>query len=149
MEQFVGYPFYSVLTWVLSLACEVSLKSASMSRGSRLASVVMKGAVTGRAVSHIARTRTSQGQVRSLWSAKERTSFLFSKTCGSQRAGQVRQASAASNDVGAETVFEKSPLYVALEDCEVLRVSDESKVKLTDMWKSDERALVAFARHFG
>merc|ERR1712115_352225 len=123
-----------VLTWVLSLACEVSLKSASMSRGSRLASVVMKGAVTGRAVSHIARTRTSQGQVRSLWSAKERTSFLFSKTCGSQRAGQVRQASAASNDAGTEAVFEKSPLYVALEDCEVLRVSDESKVKLTDMW---------------
>jgi hypothetical protein len=28
-------------------------------------------------------------------------------------------------------------------------VSDERKVKLTEMWKQDERAVVAFARHFG
>ena len=44
---------------------------------------------------------------------------------------------------------EKSALYAALEDCEVFRVSDGAKVKLTDLWSSDERVLVAFGRHFG
>mmetsp|Transcript_35070 Transcript_35070/g.75997 ORF Transcript_35070/g.75997 Transcript_35070/m.75997 type:complete len:129 (+) Transcript_35070:17-403(+) len=54
---------------------------------------------------------------------------------------------AASGAAGATEA--KSPLYLALEDCEVFRVSDASQVKLTEMWKPDERAVVAFGRHFG
>lgn len=66
----------------------------------------------------------------------------------SNHARLARAYATSDEGVGVEGLG-KSPLYVALEDCEVFRVSDESKVKLTEMWKQDERAVVAFARHFG
>ncbi len=87
--------------------------------------------------------------------ATSRGGFQAAATSYAPKAGRVSaarpamdvRARAASSAAGATEA--KSPLYLALEDCQVFRVSDASKVKLTEMWKPDERALVAFGRHFG
>ena len=56
---------------------------------------------------------------------------------------------ASAGEVDADAVA-KSKLYVALERCEVYRCDGSAeKVKITDLWKPEERALVAFGRHFG
>ena len=43
----------------------------------------------------------------------------------------------------------KSREYLELEACEVFRVSDGARMRLTDAWSENERALVAFGRSFG
>ena len=56
---------------------------------------------------------------------------------------------ASAGEVDADAVA-KSKLYVALERCEVYRCDGSAeKVKITDLWKPEERAMVAFGRHFG
>ena len=67
--------------------------------------------------------------------------------------------SSASSPAGGESTPEarletseprpKSREYLELEACEVFRVSDGARMRLTDAWSEDERALVAFGRSFG
>lgn len=57
-----------------------------------------------------------------------------------------------SSSGGEAEARKKSKEFLALERCEVYRVSDAKRVRLTDMWKQqqpEERALVAFGRSFG
>ena len=67
----------------------------------------------------------------------------FSKTVATRNG----QACFASSGVDQET---KSKLYQALEPCEVYRCTPGGeKVKLTELWKPEDRVMVAFGRHYG
>jgi len=66
----------------------------------------------------------------------------FSKTVAT-RSGQACFASGVDQET-------KSKLYQALEPCEVYRCTPGGeKVKLTELWKPEDRVMVAFGRHYG
>merc|ERR1712003_124725 len=58
----------------------------------------------------------------------------------------VAAAEPGSSSTRDEVIVEKSKEFLALERCEIYRVSDRKRVRLTDMWQPDERVLVGFGR---
>merc|ERR1711904_484595 len=68
--------------------------------------------------------------------------LLLGKGITPQRLSPSREcwcAHAAESEGSAVSVQDISPQYAALEGCEVFRVSDGEKVRLTEMWSPNER----------
>merc|ERR1712003_270655 len=81
--------------------------------------------------------------------SQRRLSDVSSKGRRTQEHRLVAAAEPGSSSTRDEVIVEKSKEFLALERCEIYRVSDRKRVRLTDMWQPDERVLVAFGRSFG